>query len=149
MTSEKFNQILEETLEKCKNTLGVKAEEYATSDRLHNFKVAAELQNCTPMTALAGMMAKHTVSVYDLIGRAEYGVDVPLELWEEKIGDHINYLILLSAMIRENLEKKENEKTTEILYAAPGAMEDVREMSVGFSGCIPEGEFLNDTCIDN
>lgn len=102
MTSEKFNQLLEETLDKCKNTLGVKAEEYATSDRLHNFKVAADLQNCTPMSALAGMMAKHTVSVYDLIGRVEYGVDVPLELWDEKIGDHINYLILLSALVRED-----------------------------------------------
>ena len=111
MTSEKFNLILEETLDKCKNTLGVKAEEYATSDRLHNFKVAAEIQNCTPMTALAGMMAKHTVSVYDLIGRAEYGVDVPLELWDEKIGDHINYLILLSAMVREN-EKTEDASET-------------------------------------
>ena len=101
MTSEKFNQLLEETLDKCKNTLGVKAEEYATSDRLHNFKIAATLQGCSPMTALAGMMAKHTVSVYDLIGRVEYGVDVPLELWDEKIGDHINYLILLSALVRE------------------------------------------------
>ena len=107
MRSEKFNQILEETLEKCKKTLGVKAEEYATSDRLHNFKVAAELQNCTPMTALAGMMAKHTVSVYDLIRKAESGEAVPTELWDEKIGDHINYLILLSAMVREN-EKTED-----------------------------------------
>ncbi len=76
--------------------------EYATSDRLHNFKVAAELQNCTPMTALAGMMAKHTVSVYDLIQRQENGADVSPEMWDEKIGDHINYLILLSAMVREN-----------------------------------------------
>ena len=109
MTSEKFNQILEETLSKCKSTLGVKANEYATSDRLHNFKVAAELQACTPMTALAGMMAKYTVSVYDLIDRVEHGVEVPLELWDEKIGDHINYLILLSAMVREDFEEERTE----------------------------------------
>ena len=101
MKSERFQKVLEETLDKCVKTLGVKSNEYATEDRLHNFKIAAEIQNCTPMTALAGMMAKHTVSVYDLIGKAERGEAVPLELWDEKIGDHINYLILLSAMVRE------------------------------------------------
>lgn len=46
--------------------LGVKAGEYATDDRLHNFKVAAELEKTSPQAALAGMMAKHTVSIYDM-----------------------------------------------------------------------------------
>ena len=62
MDNSKFNKVLENTLNKCVNTLGKKADEYATEDRLHNFKVAAEIQNCTPITALGGMMAKHTVS---------------------------------------------------------------------------------------
>ena len=105
MKRDRFQEILEETLEKCKNTLGVKAGEYATEDRLHNFKIAAKLQNCLPMTALAGMMAKHTVSVYDLIQKAETGNIVSLELWDEKIGDSINYLILLSAIVREQEEE--------------------------------------------
>ncbi len=110
MNSERFNEVLDETLDKCVKTLGVKSDEYATEDRLHNFKVAAELQNCKPMTALAGMMAKHTVSVYDLIQKAESGQKIPLELWDEKIGDHINYLILLSGLIREEATCTENEK---------------------------------------
>lgn len=108
MNTQQFNEILESTIQKCRDTLKVKSSEYATEDRLHNFKVAAEIQHCTPVTALAGMMAKHTVSVYDLIQRHEQGLDVPMELWDEKIGDSINYLILLMALIRENEDKPVN-----------------------------------------
>lgn len=106
MKTERFVSILNERLNKCVDVLGVKANEYATEDRLHNFKVAAELQNCTPITALAGMMAKHTVSVYDLIQKQEQGYVVTREMWEEKIGDHINYLILLSALVEEKFDEE-------------------------------------------
>ena len=107
MTSDRFNEILEETLQKCIDTLRTKSNEYATEDKLHNFKVAAVIQNCTPITALAGMMAKHTVSVYDLIQKQEHGVGVSKEMWEEKIGDSINYLILLSALVQEKIDNWE------------------------------------------
>ena len=106
MKTERFVSILNERLNKCVDVLGVKANEYATEDRLHNFKVAAELQNCTPITALAGMMSKHTVSVYDLIQRQEQGYIVTREMWEKKIGDSINYLILLSALVEEKFDEE-------------------------------------------
>lgn len=106
MKTERFVSILNERLNKCVDVLGVKANEYATEDRLHNFKVAAELQNCTPITALAGMMAKHTVSVYDLIQKQEQGYVVSREMWDEKIGDSINYLILLSALVQERFDEE-------------------------------------------
>lgn len=98
MTAEEFDKLLVAQLELTRDILGVKAKEYATSDRLHNFKIAAELQGFTPMEALAGMMAKHTVSVYDM---ATSGDIYPLAQWEEKITDHINYLILLKAIAIE------------------------------------------------
>ena len=53
------------------------------------------------------MMAKHTVSVYDLIQKQEHGVGVSKEMWEEKIGDSINYLILLSALVEEKIDNWE------------------------------------------
>ena len=81
MTNEEFDKIIGEAISRCMDTLKVKQGEYATDDRLHNFKVAAKLLNCTPMTALAGMMAKHTVSVYDLIQRYEKDEPIPIELW--------------------------------------------------------------------
>ena len=81
------------------DTLMNKAKEYATDgDRLHNFKVAASVQGISPTAALAGMMAKHTVSVYDMIGT---GKVYDIALWEEKIKDSINYLFLLWALLNE------------------------------------------------
>lgn len=102
MNTADFNKIIDSRIQKCLDVLCKKADEYATDDRLHNFKVAAELQGCTPIRALSGMMCKHTVSVYDLINDFEEGKDIPLELWEEKIGDSINYLLLLTALIHEH-----------------------------------------------
>lgn len=106
MNSKDFEAVIEQRIEKCKEVLGVKASEYATSDRLHNFKVAAVLQHESTIKALGGMMSKHTVSVYDLIEAENNGEDIPLELWDEKIGDHINYLLLLWAAVveRKNTE---------------------------------------------
>lgn len=102
MTTEQFNSIFRDTIEKAFNLLNGKAAEYAESgDRLHNFKRAAELQGCTPIGALGGMMVKHTVSIYDLIRRYERGANIPPELWDEKIIDSINYLILLRAAVKE------------------------------------------------
>ena len=102
MNTENFNKIIHEQIERCENTLCKKADEYSVDDdRLHNFKIAAGLQDCLPTTALAGMMAKHTVLVYDMIRGLEKGESYPIELWNEKIGDSINYLLLLAAAVRE------------------------------------------------
>lgn len=104
MKVENFNQILTEQLARCEQILSKKASEYATEDRLHNFKIAAELEDETPTQALAGMMAKHTISIYDMCMSGE---EYPTELWDEKITDHINYLILLKAVITEHNESLE------------------------------------------
>lgn len=98
MTATEFERIFDEQVDRSRIVLVNKASEYATEDRLHNFKVAAALEGKTPEQALAGMMAKHTVSVYDM---AESGLAYPIELWQEKITDHINYLFLLNAIVRE------------------------------------------------
>ena len=99
MISEVFNEHLQHMQKVTVDTLMQKAKEYATDgDRLHNFKVAADVQGISPTAALAGMMAKHTVSVYDMIGTSEV---YPMELWEEKIKDSINYLFLLWALLHE------------------------------------------------
>ena len=105
MNSEQFEKVLVGQIERINNVLGVKAGEYATEDRLYNFKVAAELQDQNPKQALAGMMAKHTVSVYDM-ARSEKAFS--REQWDEKITDHINYLILLRAIVEEEKTSQED-----------------------------------------
>lgn len=108
MDTKRFNEVLKEKLTEADEVLGSKAAEYATDDdRLHNFKVAAQLQGNTPAEALAGMMAKHTVSVYDLIRDQVEITDIPLAMWDEKITDHINYLLLLNAIVREAYDEQE------------------------------------------
>lgn len=105
MTNEGFETMLNDTFDKIKSVLLAKADEYAADgDRLHNFKRAAHLQGKTPVGALSGMMCKHTVSIYDLIEVYEEGRAIEPELWDEKIIDSINYLILLRAVLREERE---------------------------------------------
>ena len=101
MDSKTFENLMEQQFDLCREVLCSKAKEYATQDRLHNFHVAAGLRCCTPEQALAGMMVKHTVSVYDMC-EATKNEGFPIELWQEKITDSINYLLLLNAMVREN-----------------------------------------------
>ena len=100
MDTNSFNDILEEQIDTCRNMLIGKAKEYATNDRLHNFKVAADLQKITTRQALAGMMAKHTVSIYDM---CHDDASFDMEIWDEKITDHLNYLLLLKAVVHEEL----------------------------------------------
>lgn len=101
MTSNTFNEIVQEQLNYCIELLGVKNTEYSPDerDRLHTFEVAAALQGCSRKEALAGMMAKHSVSVYDMCQGGSYSK----EKWIEKITDSINYLLLLRAMIEEEI----------------------------------------------
>lgn len=103
MKTEEFNEVVKKQLGRCESILVKKAEEYATEDRLHNFKVAAKIENCSPEQALMGMMAKHTVSVYDMLNS---GKEYSSQMWDEKITDSINYLILLRALIEEKKEEK-------------------------------------------
>jgi hypothetical protein len=98
MDIETFDKLVAEQLKQCSDILTVKAKEYATpTDRLHNFLVAAEVMDVPPRQALAGMMVKHTVSIYDMCN-SQY--IYPDAVWDEKITDHINYLILLKGIIQ-------------------------------------------------
>jgi len=99
MKAEEFNTIINKQVETCINLLSSKEEEYASGeDRLHNFKQAASLMQTSPEKALGGMMAKHTISVYDMVFNDEpYSMDK----WDEKITDSINYLLLLKAVLME------------------------------------------------
>jgi hypothetical protein len=104
MDHDMFASIVYNQLEHCKTVLVEKGKEYSTEDKLHNFRVAAEVQGCSPIVALGGMMAKHTVSIYDMIGDTDnmFGTSPHSDvLWREKITDHINYLLLLWAFIKE------------------------------------------------
>lgn len=101
MTQNEFNVVLEQQYRKCADVLAHKKKEYTGDriDRLSAFKIAAALQNCTEKAALAGMMSKHVVSLYDMCYSSLLHFDY--DQWDEKITDCINYLILLKALVKE------------------------------------------------
>jgi hypothetical protein len=104
MNSVELDRVLKDQIKRTINILGSKAGEYATDDeRLHNFKILSALQGITLRQAVVNLMAKHTVSIFDM---ASNEVDLPEELWNEKITDHINYLILLLAVLEEERKEK-------------------------------------------
>ena len=99
MNTAEFVEVVKDQYLHCCDVLIGKSEEYASdAERLHNFFAAAGMMGCDPKEALAGMMAKHTISIYDM---CRSGLQYPMELWEEKITDHINYLFLLKAVVED------------------------------------------------
>ena len=101
MDSEHLDRVIEHQYNQCRELLVIKAREYSPTDRLHNFRVAAKTQGVTLEQAIAGMMAKHTVGLYDLIKRSSCGEQFSSDIWVEKITDHMNYLFLLKAVLVE------------------------------------------------
>lgn len=105
MDAEQFAEIMDTQFRICKDVLLDKRREYAgPEDVLHNFRTASDLQNVPMRRSLAGMMAKHTISIYDLCNSES----MDILKWEEKIVDHINYLVLLHAIVVEEKELQDD-----------------------------------------
>ena len=121
MNAKDFDEIVTARMAWCNKTLCAKGDEYARDgDRLWNFKVAARKLNCHPAEALAGMMVKHTVSVDDIIDGLAKGVVPPKELVAEKIGDSIDYLLLLEGLIEEERQRREEVPEMNAAFKTPG-----------------------------
>lgn len=107
MTTKELEIFFEEQLQRCREVLLQKGKEYTPdeTDRLSSFKTAANLQHTSLVNALLGMLSKHIVSLYDMsfVGIENYD----LALWEEKITDALNYLFILTAILKE---EKQNQK---------------------------------------
>lgn len=108
MTVDEFDAVVSRRLEKIRQTLVVKGREYSRDgDRLSNFKNGAAILRCTPERALLGYAAKQMTSVVDFVRDLE--ASPPVERteaeWDEKLGDAINYLILLEAVTVERRRK--------------------------------------------
>lgn len=106
MNTQQFNEIVDFRVQQIKVVLQQKALEYASAedDRLHNFNTAGRLANTSREKALWGMAMKHLVSVIDLINNWDEKEQLPSEyMINEKIGDLINYLILLECCFKDRL----------------------------------------------
>ena len=105
MIQEDFDLIVSRRLAACKQVLRSKTGTYASkSDRLHNFKLGAKLIRQTPEQYAMELATKHIVAISDKLVNKE--VMTP-EFVAEKIGDAINYMLLIEALNQEHLKKGE------------------------------------------
>lgn len=109
MSPAEFNQVIQDRIEKIQNSLQSKGDEYSRgNDRLHNFKRSMQIGGYRSQgEALKGMLVKHLTSVMDLIEDDAQGNPPTLELSTEKLGDIINYCIILEAIFDESRTKKQ------------------------------------------
>lgn len=112
MDDNTFQVVLRNSFYRSTFVLGNKKKEYAPGqDRLSNFRKAAALQGIAPEQALFGMLAKHLVSVAEMVAAIE-GEACSEAVWEEKLTDSINYLFLLEAIVRDRYKWPETEEVT-------------------------------------
>ena len=91
----------------CLRVLRVKGHDYTKgsgfkTDRLGNFKAAAQRLGLTPEQCLAVHLDKHMAAIFTYCGQGQ----VESEPIDGRIVDAINYLLLLGKMVREKREKQ-------------------------------------------
>lgn len=105
MNAKTFDDTVQRQVQHSLDLLCAKGTEYAPGvDRLAAFKKAAALQGCTQEQAAFGMLAKHLVSIADMV---QTDSRFSGERWDEKIGDSINYLLILRAIVEEGEKHEE------------------------------------------
>ena len=108
MTENRFEQIVDETLNQIKETLIQKGREYRRNNNpFHNFDEGSKRSGLIREKVLDGMLLKHEISIADMTNDLEKGILPKIETVEEKFGDNLIYLILKKASI---IDKIENEK---------------------------------------
>ena len=104
MNTNLFNALVEGRIGKIRAVLANKAREYSSAtDMLHNFKRGAAIFECTPERHNLFLNSKHLISIQDMVADLDAGKVALVEQWEEKIGDAINYLILLEGLVKERI----------------------------------------------
>ena len=105
MEEKDFQRVLTQRLQKIEQTLGQKAKEYAVKgDKLHNFNVGARITGQIREKVLWGFALKHYISFLDILDNVEKGKLPTEEMVDQKIGDLINYLVLVEASLKDRID---------------------------------------------
>jgi hypothetical protein len=116
MTPKEFNSLIDETTSKTAELLKLKGAEYSIeTDRLSNFKRAAERLGMTPMQVALSYMDKHYTSVCTYVNKDAKGyTQILSEPIEGRFHDLINYCYLMLGLLQE-IHTTESEKTRKSL----------------------------------
>lgn len=115
---DKYKTTINNMIAYCQDLINDKLIQYDNkNDVFKTFNEAAELQEILPEQALFGMMAKHIGSIRNMLDKVEKdiysmtvndaeGAEYSLDIWKEKIGDNITYLLILYAMINSRIDEQ-------------------------------------------
>ena len=121
---DKYKTTINNMIAYCQDLINDKLIQYANkNDVFKTFNEAAELQEILPEQALFGMMAKHIGSIRNMLDKIEKdiysmtvndaeGAEYSLDVWKEKIGDNITYLLILYAMISSRIDEQAHLRDT-------------------------------------
>ena len=110
MTENRFEQIVDETLNQIQNVLIEKGKEYRRNNNpFHNFEEGSKRTGLIREKVLDGMLLKHEISIAYMTNDLENDILPKIETVEEKFGDNLIYLILKKASIIDKIEEYEEE----------------------------------------
>jgi hypothetical protein len=101
--NERANFVEEFLDERCHPVMASKGEEYSRgeTDCNSNFKRVGAAVGAHPITICYVYLAKHLDSIASYVKTGEVKSDEPIE---SRIGDAINYLLIMASLIEENRE---------------------------------------------
>jgi hypothetical protein len=113
MTENRFEQIVDETLNQIRDTLLVKGVEYRRNqDPFHNFNQGSVRSQKHRLQVLDGFLLKHEVSISDICDDIIYYNKKPkIEIVNEKLGDNLIYLLIKKAMLIDIIENEKLENS--------------------------------------
>lgn len=104
---EDFNKMIDIRVQQIKDTLISKQGEYSRNNNaLHNFERGGDILGISRERCILSYATKHLTSIFDLVNDLEEGNAegrVTKEIINEKVGDMINYLILLEASLYNSI----------------------------------------------
>ena len=111
MTENRFEQVVDETLNQIREILLIKGAEYRRNqDPFHNFNQGAIKSQQHSLKVLDGFLLKHEISISDICDDIIYYDKKPkIEIVNEKLGDNLIYLLIKKAMLIDIIENGELE----------------------------------------
>ena len=111
MTENRFEQVVDETLNQIKETLIQKGREYRrNNDPFHNFNEGSKKSGLIREKVLDGFLLKHEISIADMTNDLEKGILPKISTIDEKFGDNVIYLIIKMASIIDKIEQYDEEQ---------------------------------------
>jgi hypothetical protein len=111
MTEQRFDELVNATLEHLRDLLVVKGKEYRRNNNVfHNFDEGSKRTGLIREKVLDGMLLKHEISIADMTNDLAEGKLPKLHTVNEKFDDNLIYLLIKKMSIIDKIEKYDEEQ---------------------------------------